>query len=186
MVDIAYLQSIASLLGYVTVSIAALGFLFNIMETAKNRKVTLTATLLSTINTEDGQRKYYELMSQEWSDFNDFIKKYDSSVNPDNYIKRVYVWKLFEYAGWQYRKGLVDLETIYYAAGQQVMLLWRKYKPIIESYRKTQYGSGQWVNWEYLADALYKMSLRIDPEVATNWDQIVKQAFSGDTREHTK
>ena len=45
MVDIAFLQSIASLLGYVTVSIAALGFVFNMMETARNRKVTLTSTL---------------------------------------------------------------------------------------------------------------------------------------------
>ena len=169
MVDIAFLQSIASLLGYVTVSIAALGFLFNVMETNKNRKVTLTNTLLSTINTEDGQRKYYELMSQEWSDFDDFYKKYDSSVNPDNYVKRLYLWKLFDYAGWQYRKGLVDLETIYYAAGQNILLLWRKYRPIIEEYRKTQYGRGQWVNWENLAGALEKMSERLDPEVYSNW-----------------
>ena len=182
MVDMAFLQSIASLLGYVTVSIAALGFLFNVMETAKNRKVTLTSTLLSTINTEDGQRKYYELMSQEWSDFDDFYRKYDSSVNPDNYVKRLYLWKLFDYTGWQYRKGLVDLETIYYAAGQNILLLWRKYRPIIEEYRKTQYGRGQWVNWEYLAGALEKMSERLDPEVYSNWGPIVKKAFPGDPR----
>ena len=177
MVDIAFLQSIASLLGYVTVSIAALGFVFNIRETAKNRKVTLTATLLSTINSEDGQRKYYELMSQEWSDVDDFLRKYDSSVNPENYIKRYYLWNLFEHVGWQYRKGLVDLETIYYSAGLNILLLWRKYEPIVEEYRKTQYGRGHFANWEYLAGALDKMSESLDPEIHKKWGQIVKKAF---------
>jgi hypothetical protein len=74
MVDIAFLQSIASLLGYATVSVAALSFIFNIRETAKNRKVMLTNTLLSTINSQDGQRLFYELMSMTWVDFDDFFK----------------------------------------------------------------------------------------------------------------
>ena len=185
MVDMAFLQSIASLLGYATVSVAALSFFFNIRETAKSRKVTLTSTLLGTINSEDGQRKYYELMSATWDDFDDFYKKYDSSVNPDNYIKRYYMWNLFEHVGWQYRKGLVDLETIYYAAGQNILLLWRKYKPIIEEYRKTQYGRGQWVNWEYLAGALGKMYESLDPEISKNWSPIVKKAFPGNPLEHS-
>ncbi|MCX6656710.1 MAG: hypothetical protein NTY03_16565 [Candidatus Bathyarchaeota archaeon] len=183
MVDIAFLQSIASLLGYATVSVAALSFIFNIRETAKNRKVMLTNTLLSTINSQDGQRLFYELMSMTWVDFDDFFKKYDSSVNPESYIKRYYLWNLFEHVGWQYRKGLVDLETIYYAAGQNILLLWRKYKPIIEEYRTTQYTRAFARNWEYLADELGKMYESLDPEISKNWSPIVKKAFPGDSRE---
>jgi len=177
MVDIAFLQSIASLLGYVSVSVAALSFAFNIRETAKNRKVMLTTSLLSTINSEDAQRKYFELMSMVWSDFDDFYKKYDSSVNSENYIRRYSFWMVCEHVGWQYRKGLVDFDTIYYSAGQNILLMWRKFKPILEEYRKREYGRGQWLNWEYLADALDKMSERLDPEIYKNWDTIVKKAF---------
>jgi hypothetical protein len=124
-------------------------------------------------------------MSMTLDDFDEFFKKYDSSLNPDNYIKRYYLWNLFEHVGWQYRKGLVDLETLSYSAGQNILLLWRKYKPIIEEYRKTQYGKGQWVNLEYLAGALGKMYESLDQEISKNWRPIVKKAFPGDSRERS-
>ena len=39
-------------------------------------------------------------------------------------------------------EGLVDLETIHYAAYLNILLIRRKYKPIIEECRITQYGRG--------------------------------------------
>ena len=110
-------------------------------------------------------------MSMQWTDFDDFLKKYDSGVNPENYIKRYSFWQVCEHVGWQYRKGLVDLDTIYYSAGVNILLMWRKFNPIIKEYvvKKQAYGRGQWVNWEYLADALDKMSESLDPEMHKNW-----------------
>jgi hypothetical protein len=183
LVDLVILQSLSYTAGALSVVLGVIYYAINLKETIRNRRVTLANNLLSTVNSEDAQRKYFELMSMQWTDFEDFKSKYDSSVNPENYIKRYSFWQVCDHVGWQYRKGLVDLETIYFSAGLNIFLMWRKFKPLIEALRKWQYGHQYCVNWEYLAEALDKMSERLDPEMHKNWDAAVKSSFQHeDTR----
>ena len=158
-------------------------YMINLREQTRNRRVALANNLLITINSEEGQRKFYELMSMQWTDFEDFKNKYDSSVNPENYIKRYSFWRVCDYVGWQYRQSLVDIETIYYSAGVNILLMWHKFRPVIEAYREWQYGRSYSMNWEYLANALEKMSESDDPEAHGIWEKGVKDAFQ---REDTR
>jgi len=125
----------------------------------------------------EGLRLLEEIWLMVWSDFDDFVRKYDSTVNPDNYAMRTSVFLICEVLGRQYRSGVIDLDTLFSVCSTNISQLWVKFKPILEEYRKREYGRGQWLNWEYLADALDKMSERLDPEIYKNWDTIVKKAF---------
>jgi hypothetical protein len=51
-----------------------------------------------------GQRDWYEIMSMKWIDF-DFMRKYDSKVNPENFIKSNYYWNMADSIGWQLKVG---------------------------------------------------------------------------------
>jgi hypothetical protein len=48
----------------------------------------------------------------EWIDFDDFLRKYDSTVNPDNFAKRNLIWSLFQELEYMLYQNLVDRETV--------------------------------------------------------------------------
>lgn len=185
MVELITLQTISQIASSTGVVLGVIYYINNLREQTKNRRVTLAAQLLSSINSEAGQRKYFELMSMQWIDFEDFRRKYDSSVNPENYIKRYTFMQLCEHVGWQYKQGLVDLETIWYAAGGNIFLSWRKFKPVIESFRNLQYSRTSYENWEYLANAMGRMLENTDPEMSNKWDGAIKDAFQREDLDST-
>ena len=53
----------------------------------------------------------------EWTDFEDFTNKFDSSVNMDNFEKRYSLWSFYDGMGMLLKKDLVDREMIYYLFG---------------------------------------------------------------------
>jgi hypothetical protein len=154
MVDV---QTIGVLVTAASVCIATGYYIFNVREVTKNRRTTFTINLLNTIETKEAVRDYYELMSMKWTDFNDFLGKYDSRVNPENWIKRDYYWNLCDKIGWQLRVGLVDWKTVL-KNGRYLNYMWRKFKPIIEEYRKREIGHEALVDWEYLADRVEEVT----------------------------
>jgi hypothetical protein len=81
----------------------------------------------------------------------------DHRVNPENYAKRAAIWKRLESLGLFYRRGLLDLETLRAGSDLIIVLLWRKFKSIIEEYRKTDYDMSSNQHWEYLAESLQKV-----------------------------
>jgi hypothetical protein len=180
MVELITLQTISQIASSTGVVLGVIYYMVNLREQMKNRRVALATQLITTINSEGAQRKYYELMSMQWKDFEDFKRKYDSSVNPENYIKRFTFWQVCDHVGWQYRKGLVDLETIYYAAGLNIYLMWRKFKPLINSFRSWQYQSAVYENWEYLADAIGRMLEDRDPRALAQYDDAVNDSFKNE------
>jgi hypothetical protein len=152
MVDLSLLQSVSYIAGALGVCIAATYYAVNIREQTRNRRVAFTTNLLSTLTSKEGIRDFYELMSMQWTDFDDFKGKYDSRVNPENYVKRMYKWNMFRNVGWQLRTGVVDWDTVRKSTGRDMMNMWLKFEPIIEEYRKREYSSDHYADWEYIAD----------------------------------
>jgi len=74
----------------------------NMKETMLNRRATFTNNLLQSILSEEGQLRYIEVLNMQWTDFDDFVKRYDSSVNPQNYAKRGALWDACDTIGRQY------------------------------------------------------------------------------------
>ena len=81
--------------------------------------------------TVEGNLIIMDLLNMEWSDLDDFKRKYDHRVNPENYAKRAAVWKRLESLGLFHRRGLLDLETLRSGGDMIIVTLWRKFKPII-------------------------------------------------------
>ena len=150
-------QSISITLAALSFVVAALYYAMNLREVARNRRITLTTTLLQPFMTEEGNRLLIDLFRIEWSDMEDYRSKNDHRVNPDSYSKRMAVWNRFNSIGMLYRQGLLDIDTLYAGTGGIVEVMWRKYKPVIEMYRVTDMDERAYEHWEYLADEMFKL-----------------------------
>jgi hypothetical protein len=163
MVDLAEIQAAYYMVAATGVLVAAVYYVINLKETSINRRIALTNSMLIPLNmTEEGNRRFGELMSMEWKDYNDFYSKYDSTVNLNNFAKRVTVWNTFDAIGYEYRKGVLDAETVYGVLNMSAVNMWLKFKPIIDEYRKTDYGRDMYVNFEYLAGEMARMKAERD------------------------
>jgi hypothetical protein len=162
------------------VLVAAAFYILNLRETTRNRRVVLYTTLMQPFYSKEGQRQGIDLLNMQWSDWDDFYRRYDSTANPENYANRLSIWNSFELIGQMYRQGLLDIETIYGIAPLIMVNMWAKFKPIIEKYRDYDYGSDMFENWESLVGELVKIKARKDPR----W-RLSKSYFKGDEYERT-
>jgi hypothetical protein len=136
------------------------------------RKTQAVLDLRDILYSLEMNRHFIELLSMTWEDFEDFQRKYDSTVNPDNFAKRWMVWMRFEGMGYMLHQGLVDIDTIYNLIGSFTILqLWQKYEPIIKEQRKF-YNEPHWYrSWEYLASEISKKRVELGlPENITDTD----------------
>ena len=103
-------------------------------------------------------------MNMEWRDFDDFTKKYDSTVNPDNFAKRNAVWNTCDILGYQYMSGQLDLGTLWTIYNKAVPRTWSKFGSIIEEYKKRgELYKHTYEHFEYLAYELSKILKEAEP-----------------------
>lgn len=128
-----------------------------------NKKIQLTNTMLQTLCRLETQQISGELLNYTWTDPQDFLKKYDSSVNPDSFAKRMALFSIFETLGYLIKQGVIDQELIYINGGNSAIFLWTKFKPILEEYRRIAYGSDMFAYFEYFAGEMWKIKRSRDP-----------------------
>jgi hypothetical protein len=97
-----------------------------------------------------------DLLDSEWSDYNDYQKKYGASVNKDFYSKRFEVFEFLEGLGYLLHQGLIDIESVYFLMQIGTELQWQKWKPIIYEERKRLDNPDWWIWFEHLANATVK------------------------------
>ena len=153
MVDFQYIPII---LGALSFCVAATYYVLNLREIGRNRRITLTTTVLEPFMTKEGYGDILDLLVMEWSDFEDFKRKYDHRANPENAETRLAMWNRFEIIGMLFREGLLDLKTLYGGIGGVLTVIWFKFKPIIEIYRETEYDATAYENFEYLAERVLR------------------------------
>jgi hypothetical protein len=164
MVDLALLQSVSYIAGALGVCVAAFYYALNLRENTRNRRVALTATLLQNFISEEGSKRWMELMQMEWKDFDDFSKKYDSSINLDNYAKRNTVFNTMDVLGYQYREGMIDSGTLWSICNDAVPLTWAKFKPLFDEWKRRGTSTKNlYENFEYLAYEMAKIIAKTDP-----------------------
>jgi hypothetical protein len=157
MVDLAEIQAAYYMVAATGVLVAAVFYIINLRETTKNRRITYTNSVMQQLLTEEGVRRENDCWMMQWTDFEDFKRKYDNRVNPENYPKRMSLWLQYDSIGYLYRSGLIDLDTVANVGSGLLVWDWLKFKPIIEEYRKIgEIGSRGFSNFEYLAEAVMK------------------------------
>jgi len=158
------LQTLTTMFGGISLGVAAIYYIFNLRETTRNRKIAYTTNFMQTFYSKENSRRYIDLVGMDWKDHDDYMAKYDSRVNPENFADRWSFLGMLDVLGFQVKAGLVDLETIYELNWAPVLMMWMKFKPIIEEYKKTDYGSDQFANLEYLAREMWRIKMRRDPK----------------------
>ena len=157
------------------VLVAAVFYIVNLRETTKNRRITFTNSVMQQLLTEEGVRREIDCYLMQWIDFDDFKRKYDSRVNPENYSKRMSLWLQYDSMGYLYKSGLIDLDTVANVGGGLLLWDWLKFKPIIEELRKRDLGPNGLSNFEYLAEAVLRRRESFEPDARARYDRVEKE-----------
>jgi hypothetical protein len=159
------LQPISWVAAAIGVCVAAFYYIMNLRETTRNRKMALTTTMMQTFISEEGSKRWAELLNMEWKDYDDYMKKYDWSVNPDNYAKRNITWNTCDILGYQYMSGQLDLGTVWSICNTGIPMTWEKFGPIIlESKKRGETTKQIWKYFEYLAYEIRKEMVKMDSD----------------------
>jgi len=161
MVDLAMLQVVRDLVAIFGV---IAGFTYYVMTVRNNNKARKTQQLLLLHQRwfeKETQRDLIELNEMEWDDYDDFLEKYDSAVNPDNFSKRTFLWNYMDGLGYLLSQNLIDIESVYYLmSGFVPEFMWRKWEPILIERRKRYNNPDLYIWFEYLANEIKKMRVK--------------------------
>jgi hypothetical protein len=148
MIELSVIRDLVAIFGVIA------GFSYYVLTVRnanKSRKQAVLRELAQELSNYEGHRNYIELLQMEWEDYDDYISKYDSVVNLDNYVKRATQWTLYNRIGYEVYQGNIDIETVYNLLGYQgLWFFWHKFKHIIYRDRE-RYGNPDNFQWfEYL------------------------------------
>ena len=153
------LQTISIGLAALSFILAATYYIFNMRHARETRQAQLFMQLTSQLFTTEMMNNSIELLEMQWTDLEDFYRKYDSSVDRDNFVKRFQYWFLLNQVGYLLKKGLIDKDFTYtLLGGYSANWHWQKFKPIIEHQRVYQNMPELGIWFEYLVKEISKMN----------------------------
>ena len=170
MVDLALLQSVSYIAGALGVCVAAIYYAMNLRisqrnqelvlktqhQTLETRKAQFYMQINQHLRSEESQRRFIDLIYMEWKDYDDFERKYGSSVNIDSYAKRFSALYEFNGVGYLLKDGLIDMDTAYSLADTIGLELWRKFEPIVREQRVRYNVPEMFADLEFLAAEIAK------------------------------
>jgi hypothetical protein len=152
MVDI---QTVSIIIASAGVFIAAIYYILQIRHQTKTRQADLFMRLYLTWTGERLQGAREEIMTREFKDYDDAVKKYGS------WSKEVFEVALFlEGIGVLLHRKLIDIGLVDDLFCFAVKSLWEKLKPITEGYRKELNRPRIFEWFEYLYNELQKREQR--------------------------
>jgi len=132
----------------------------NQQQQLEARKAQFFSQIYSWFIQTESLVEYMEILNWEWTDYDDFEKKYGSDNNLRGYAVRTRVWSTIDMLGKYVRDGLVDLDLIYPMI-YITLFQWFKWKDVIEEQRKRYYTPLYLENWEYLVNEFIKYGEKI-------------------------
>ncbi len=156
-------QTISVMITAASLTLAAIYYVSILRINQRNSRIALTYNIMQTMQSEQAQRNWIELMNMEWKDYDDFEQKYGSDVNPDNYAKRMSVWSGCNVLGHLLKKGVADAETCFFSGGTFSIFIWGKFKSILNEHSRRYVGSDAYTGIEYLAEEMLKLRKKADP-----------------------
>jgi hypothetical protein len=165
LVDLAEIQAAYYMVAATGVLVAAIFYVLNLRATQRNMRVALTSTLMGNILDDKVWRKWLDLLYMEWSDYDDFERRYGTDAGEegmDNASKRLALWNYYNTLGNLLRRGLVDRETLYDANGMTCSYIWAKFRLVIEEHRRRYSGKDAYSGFEYLVNEMLRMKAERD------------------------
>ena len=67
----------------------------------------------------------------EWSDVEDYYRKYNPETDLDGYSEHLYIFQLFDTIGFLLEKSVIDLSFLDDLFKTSIMDVWIKYEPVL-------------------------------------------------------
>ena len=135
-------------------------YILTVRNADKARKIQLLMQLREAQRDTEYLKGVIEVSEAEWEDYEDFKRKYHSTINPDHWVKRFKMWNFMDGIGYLLKQNLIDMESAYHLMqGTYVIMSWFKWGPVIEKQRE-EMGPDYMIWFEYLADEMSKMRER--------------------------
>jgi hypothetical protein len=140
MVSFEEIQATYFIVATVGIIVASANYLRVTLEDSKKKRIDTANNLMQMLTCRDGARSWLELLNMEWTDYEDFERRYGTDYNLDNAVLRTHIWFTYDTIGHQVREGLADMRTVYYSAGIFALWMWVKFEPIIDEHRRRYVG----------------------------------------------
>jgi hypothetical protein len=157
-------QTIGVVVTATSVTVAAFYYIMMLRMNQKALRLNMTNSVLTLWNTLEGVKIWGELLNMNWTNYEDFERKYGSDYNLDNFSKRMMSWNQFETMGNMLKSGLLDRDTLYGVTSLAAPYTWAKFSPIMDEWRKRYSGMDAYSGFEYLASEMLKMKHIRDPK----------------------
>lgn len=161
MVELAEIQFVYYMLAATGVLVAAIYHIINLRYNMKAREMEICRLVTSDFTSDQGMQRYATVMTLEWKDYEDFMKKYGYS-NPEMFGKWVSQFFIWETQGILIKNKVVKAEEFYPLGGYGAIRAWEKYKNIIQTRRSTAWGQDYMSNAEFYAQEMLKIKTKND------------------------
>ena len=151
-----YYQVVSIVLTGTGLIIALTYYTLTIRNQNKTRKTQLFMQIFQELNSKESGDMWVELMNAEIDDYDDFLRRYDSAVNPDSLSKRNHIWYSYHCIGLLLMDGVISIELVNDMVGLVSTLQWRKWGDIIKEIRARQGFPRLFNGFEYLYNELVK------------------------------
>jgi hypothetical protein len=162
MVQIEFLPIVLTGIGII---VSILYYTSVLRNTNRNREIQIFTEIFKVISTEENQRTWAELLNAEFTDYDDYMKKYDSGINPGHYGKRGSIWWNYNAIGFLLKKGHISIDLVYDLMATQAVLIWNKWGDMILKVRENQEMPRYFTGFEHLVNETKKYR-RENPELA--------------------
>jgi len=157
MVEQVTFQTLFQFLQTVGILVGIIYYLFIMRNSQRNQQMQLETRQLDLfmrwhqeLTKPEVLRTLFQVGDLEWEDFDDFRRKYDHTINPEDSSKRLATWYFWDGIGYILSRGMIDADTVHDMLGAYALGHWIKFEPIIQEYRKQYDRHDLWKWLEYL------------------------------------
>ena len=118
----------------------------------ETRQAQLYMQVFNKFETRENVDMLMDLLEWEYSDYDDFQKKYGKESNPEDYSKWIYFINMYEGLGPLVREGYLDIRMIALLMSGGIKAIWEMSEPIIMENRRRH----SWPRWAIEFEYLYK------------------------------
>jgi hypothetical protein len=156
MVDLALIQSISYMAGALGVFLGAVYYILNMRTQTRTREAQLFMQIYDHFREPEFMKTFSDIMDWQWSDYEDFEKKYGRKTNPEAWYNFGSMAGYFEGIGILVQQGLLDPNLVNSLLKAHIIWFWDKIKPISIEMR-SRYKLPEMDQWkEYLYTEIKK------------------------------
>ena len=126
-------------------------------QTLETRQAQMYMQMRQQLNNDEAMKRWIKLINMEWSDYDEYERKYGTDSNPE--MAAIRLGTLYEWNGMGYllRKGIIDRDTGYALCNGVIgSWLWLKFEPVIREMRVRYNMPDAFADLEYLAKEMMK------------------------------